>query len=370
MQAGGDPNSEPTVRNKETGYYGAVVLDLDGNSIEAMYRDDYPRAAMSDASSVDDSRILDWQKDVAKSTASRSPPIESKPDHLTVNTATKPTVVVTRHITEQSSGSEQSGKALIGTLLGAAAGAAVAYAMVKSEADSLKDAGSTKVIYDSSLPTTKIIHTTTTTQQAPSQVSQAYSQAAHSAIRLIDYPQSQLSGANKTAVSIPRSGEPTTITLPKSNTIIKTIPAPSDAQVSLPQTVVRSQAPSKTYSVSHSKAPTKATSHSKHSPPSSAAKTIRAPPSAVTAREVRLPDSRPTTVIQGSLADELKSTLGTVVPEDSISQVSSRPPSHHPSRSHGSKKGRSSASKSKQSLPMRPASKASGGQSLRNLLPV
>ena len=85
-------------------------------------------------------RVLAWTKDVAESTAKEAPPpmsqarrsearhVEREPPRVTVNQViTTPAVVVTRTRPESNPTDEISTKAIIGTVLGATAGAVVAY---------------------------------------------------------------------------------------------------------------------------------------------------------------------------------------------------------------------------------------------------
>ena len=88
----------------------------------------------------DNDRVLAWTKDVAKSTAgqvphptsqapqSESPHVEREPPRVIVNQIiTTPAVVVTRARSVPPPKDEISTKAVIGTVLGATAGAVVAY---------------------------------------------------------------------------------------------------------------------------------------------------------------------------------------------------------------------------------------------------
>ena len=85
-------------------------------------------------------RVLAWTKDVAKSTAIEAPPRtsqapqpevryeEHEPPRVTVNQiVTVPPVIVTRTTPEPRPKDEISTRAVIGTVLGATAGAVVAY---------------------------------------------------------------------------------------------------------------------------------------------------------------------------------------------------------------------------------------------------
>lgn len=86
----------------------------------------------------DKDRVLAWTKDVAKSTANEAPHpapqleasrcVEREPPRVIVNQViTTPAVVVTRARPESRQKDEISTKAFIGTILGATAGAVVAY---------------------------------------------------------------------------------------------------------------------------------------------------------------------------------------------------------------------------------------------------
>lgn len=94
-------------------------------------------------------RVLAWTKDVAASTAKEAPyatsresqpeprHVEREPPRVIVNQIiTTPAVVITRTRQESTPNDEISTKAVIGTVLGATAGAAIAYAMTKSQTES------------------------------------------------------------------------------------------------------------------------------------------------------------------------------------------------------------------------------------------
>lgn len=146
---------EPT----EDGGERAATRDLDGNMLEAVYSSRRARShvpTLETASTEKEARrVLEWQKDVARS-------VSAGDGHSQVSSGTQEILrsyprgapkLVTRHTvtTEhydhdpihtgslrgapipQQDSSGMSGKAIIGTILGAAAGAAAAYAMVRSE---------------------------------------------------------------------------------------------------------------------------------------------------------------------------------------------------------------------------------------------
>ena len=103
-----------------------------------MYRDEPNEKDETNVSEKD--RILAWTKDVAKSTAIEAPPgtsqapqpevryVEQEPPRVIVNQiVTIPPVTVTRTRPEPRPKDEISTRAVIGTVLGATAGAVVAY---------------------------------------------------------------------------------------------------------------------------------------------------------------------------------------------------------------------------------------------------
>ena len=140
LKAGGLHGNEPAVLDQQTGHYSATVLDPDYNAIEVVHREEVMTADEDMPSNVitkrpEGSQVLDWAKDVAKSV------VEDKPSSIRaalqpiINHITNPTVVVSQESERHTSGDANS-KALVGTLLGAAAGAAIAYVMTKGEAES------------------------------------------------------------------------------------------------------------------------------------------------------------------------------------------------------------------------------------------
>ncbi|KAF2827649.1 hypothetical protein CC86DRAFT_349312 [Ophiobolus disseminans] len=162
LTAGGRPNGAPATRCDEDGHFNAAILDLDGNSIEVVFRNG-PDVG-DDGTVIGHSRVIKWQRsvhesyesyrsesrsivsshtsasraaptEVAASVVSKAPTSVSKAGSL-ARSMSEP-VAVPQTMTTSDAGSGAA-KQLIGTLLGAAAGAAVAYAMVRSEQDSAK----------------------------------------------------------------------------------------------------------------------------------------------------------------------------------------------------------------------------------------
>ncbi|TIA20385.1 hypothetical protein D6C80_02379 [Aureobasidium pullulans] len=149
LTAGGQPNGSPAFRGCNDCIFNAAVLDLDGNSIEVIYHqieDDDAYTTVSGGS-----RVLTWRRGIvnvlgdedrstfistslnpAPSTAQSTP--QSKAPSV-VRTASAPAVTTSTQTSSSDNGFQITGKAIIGTILGAAAGAAVAYAMVRSEQD-------------------------------------------------------------------------------------------------------------------------------------------------------------------------------------------------------------------------------------------
>jgi len=149
----------------------ALIRDLDGNMLEAVYdRRGYPRRISSTATEKEARRVLEWQENVARSVATENPPPPSHPSrqerdgpyerpqtYRRADSYPQPPLsfrdpyLVRRETvreehyrgprpaedrladTQDSDGNGLTGMKIVGTLLGAAAGAAVAYAMVRSD---------------------------------------------------------------------------------------------------------------------------------------------------------------------------------------------------------------------------------------------
>lgn len=88
-------------------------------------------------SKTEEKRVLNWQKEVAKSNASRAPSDQPSTNRRIVNHITTPTFTVSRATPQpHHPEGEISTRGIIGTILGAGAGAVVAYAMAKGEHES------------------------------------------------------------------------------------------------------------------------------------------------------------------------------------------------------------------------------------------
>ncbi|KAJ9361871.1 glyoxalase family protein [Paecilomyces variotii] len=161
LKAGGKIHGEPKVRDADSGYFSAAVIDFDGNSIEAVYR-----PGCSSSRSAAGGRALTVVKggsvvnggsvvSRAKSTRSESvysssrsdfnkltaPPAQSVVD---IDRAAPSTVSYSMYQPQQayqpqqqkSDDGSKTAKTIIGTLLGATAGAAIAYAITREATSS------------------------------------------------------------------------------------------------------------------------------------------------------------------------------------------------------------------------------------------
>ncbi|KAF2849370.1 hypothetical protein T440DRAFT_135467 [Plenodomus tracheiphilus IPT5] len=156
LTAGARPNGAPATRCAENGHFNAAVLDFDGNSIEVVYRDGPDMK--DDGTVITHSRVIKWQRSVLGSyrddrsvisshtSASKfaAPEVPAKGESVVskapsvARSVSAPAVVTAPQPAAPTNSGDGAAKTLIGTLLGAAAGAAVAYAMVSSERDSAK----------------------------------------------------------------------------------------------------------------------------------------------------------------------------------------------------------------------------------------
>ena len=396
------------MRDQSSGYYSAAVLDFDDNSIEATYREKTQERSNRSDMSNDDQRVLSWQKDVARSSVGNDSQVEKPASLVMINNITTPTTVVSRLAPVAKEDSEMSAKALVGTLLGAAAGAFVAYTMTKGEEENLRT------------PTTQTITYQTieanSSRGPPSVLSSRRSYTPPTALRELEY-----TSVPKSAIGRSEGPEITLLSdrLPEpaasagkllASTLIDTFIPPSEIRPFPPHRVARSHTDSVIRGSSITQPSRSASGHPKTSHAYSAVKTVtqadprpplRAP--AVTeiklAEEVPLPSSgaashvsRRTTTSQ-PVDPDMKSELRSVAPSDSVSQAGSkrskgskRSARRSRSRSglgavHGSsgsrvsdKTTRAPESRSRRmesaiSLPLRPTSKASVHRSVKSFIP-
>jgi hypothetical protein len=153
LKAGGKIHGEPKIRDHDCGYFSAAIMDFDGNSIEAVYRPDatarsqiggptfetvksgsvVSRVRSTRTETVQHAKAVYAIGDIPSSQIRSLHEQQQQQQHLSYPAE------------PQQSGGESTGlsaKAIIGTLLGATAGAAIAYAMVKGDSPSNSQASS------------------------------------------------------------------------------------------------------------------------------------------------------------------------------------------------------------------------------------
>lgn len=383
-----------------------------------MHRPKEPTASRSEHGS-EASHVLSWQKEVARSAVGQDaqPP---RPECQTVVTnILKPTIMVANASTESNPGSDANSKAFIGTLLGAAAGAAVAYAMTKGEEGGKATAGNI------ACQMVEAARSHLTPSVGGSQGSYPQSSVSHVSrrgLQTLEYTHSQPSASRSVAsYQSSSSHKPTnrlTITAPpppQVSTLINTFVPPSEVPRYRRPSLSRSQTDGAIPSVMHSTTPSHLSSRPKTSRTSSAARTItladQTPSkqsSVVTEirhpRDVPLPASKTTSITSRVEADLRRMVLDprkdgepctapeSIAPSDSISQAASkrsrgsRKSNRHSSRagSHRREEERSQFSEetikagtnktgtrraSIMSLPTKPSSKASVHRSVVSFLP-
>ena len=407
LKAGGRIHGEPAVRDQETRYYSAAVLDFDNNSIEVTHRPKQLEPPKSIAGNTDDPRVLNWQKEVAKSTAGSSVPSQVAPSRVAMENVASPTMVITQSTTttETKPKSEMSTKALIGTLLGAAAGAAVAYAMTKGEEESSDAAVSKKVTHQTiEAPYPQIIHSAVGSRHSTAQSEASQSRPlAPPQIEYPNYPASVASYSTKSSHAAASELAPVLRAIaaaPKLGTLIDTFIPPSEVSRHPPQPIARSHTDSVIQypgsqvlsSISRPSKPSRASSAAITITPANFSQPQRSVVTEVkVARDVPLPSSRATSVSGGDPRIETGSVLGSVAPSDSVSQAgskksrSSRRSKRHSSgsrlrdiqdddthisertaRRESSKAG--SKKESVVSMPIRPASKVSIQRSVKSFI--
>jgi hypothetical protein len=238
LNAGGRPNGAPSSRSDEDGHFNAAVLDLDGNSIEVVFRNGPD--IRDDGTVVEHSRVITWQRTVSESfhdgrsvVSSRTAHSSSRQDIMPVlaqavskapsavstapSTASKPASVArsvsapvatlqTSTATEANDGA--GAKTLIGTLLGAAAGAAVAYAMVRSEQDSAKKEAEFKAFKKAQAAVTQLAQVRDEPQLSMQDPQQIYESRPSPPHRNISETDSQYSSPQARNVYAPRAIEP------------------------------------------------------------------------------------------------------------------------------------------------------------------
>lgn len=410
LKAGGRIHGEPAVRDQETGYYSAAILDFDDNSIEAMHREHAPeRSARSDVSK-EDQRVLSWQQDVARSSVVDGSQVEKPASRIMINNITTPTTVVSRVTPTAKEDREMNAKQLVGTLLGAAAGAAVAYAMTKGEVESLRSPTTQTITYqtiDANSPRrTPSVHTSRRSYP-PSSVPHL----PRTALRELEYPNASLPASGSDSPFRRLLGPNGSTGRLIASTLIDTFVPPPEIRSFPPHAIVRSQTDSIVSRSASNHLSHSAWRQSQASHTTSAFKQITQPDQksssrspAITeirmAREVALPHSSAASHVSRHSASsrqkdlDMKSEMGSVAPSDSVSQAGSRrsKDSRRSTQNGRSKSGldvvredrgsrvsertvmdRGSRPRRRResaiSLPMRPSSKASVHRSVKSFIP-
>ena len=403
------------MRDQASGYYSAAVLDFDDNSIEATYREKFQdRSDRSDVSK-DDQRVLSWQKDVARSSVGNDSQVEKPASRVMINNITTPTTVVSRLAPVAKEDGDMSAKALVGTLLGAAAGAFVAYTMTKGEEENLRTPTTQTITYQT-IEANNSRGPPSVLSSRRSYPPSGLSYTPRTALRELEYP-----SVPKSAIGRSEGPEITLLSdrLPEptasagkllASTLIDTFIPPSEIRPFPPHRVARGHTDSVLRGSSINQPSCSASGHPKTSHASSAVKTVtqadprpplRSP--AVTeiklAEEVPLPSSRATSHVTRRITTsqpvdlDMKSELRSVAPSDSVSQAGSKRSKgskrsarrsrsrsgmgavHESSRSRVSDKTiKAPESKSRRresaiSLPLRPSSNASVHRSVKSFVP-
>lgn len=154
LSAGGRPSGPPGYRNHECSCFNAAVEDLDGNTIEFIFRENGPCDAKPSHADEEKSRVLTWQEGVSKeadaasvaSKAESKAPTEAPSEKAPSEKA--PTVAEPEPAAEAAPASDKgilsalssgiTGKNVLGGVIGAVAVGAVGYAFYRSEQDSAR----------------------------------------------------------------------------------------------------------------------------------------------------------------------------------------------------------------------------------------
>lgn len=210
LNAGAKIHGEPKERDSLSGYYSAAVIDFDGNSIEAVYRSGNSVVA-SEAGGptialLENGSVVSKSSKVSaiKAAESIAPPRSEAKSRAVSKAPTAPSVVshrsqgpppsYTTQTVQKTDDGSKAAKTIVGTLIGAAAGAAIAYAMVKGDSQS----SSSETTTNPSPQYTPESHQL----MAPSQVSHSDEQTQQPSYRAIEAPPPR---SVYTSASVPRS---------------------------------------------------------------------------------------------------------------------------------------------------------------------
>lgn len=142
LKAGGKIHGEPKTRDHDSGYFSAAIMDFDGNSIEAVYRPDATTRSQTGGptfETVKSGSVISRVRSTRTETVQHAKAVYAIDDipssqirslHEQQQQQSYPVEP------QQQESTGVSAKAIIGTLLGATAGAAIAYAMVKGDSPS------------------------------------------------------------------------------------------------------------------------------------------------------------------------------------------------------------------------------------------
>lgn len=152
LSAGGRPSGPPGYRNHECSCFNAAVEDLDGNTIEFIFRENGPCDSKPSHADEEKSRVLTWQEGVSKEADAAS--VASKPATVLDAPSEKapsekaPSVAEPEPAAEAAPASDGgilsalssgiTGKNVLGGVIGAVAVGAVGYAFYRSEQDSAR----------------------------------------------------------------------------------------------------------------------------------------------------------------------------------------------------------------------------------------
>ncbi|KAL1851923.1 hypothetical protein Plec18170_006226 [Paecilomyces lecythidis] len=158
LKAGGKIHGEPKVRDADSGYFSAAVIDFDGNSIEAVYR---PGSSSSRSAAggraltvIKGGSVVNGGSVVSRVKSTRTESVYSSarsdfnklgaPESVVDIDRAPPSTVSYSMYQQQAYQPQQqkaddgskTAKTIIGTLIGATAGAAIAYAMTREASSS------------------------------------------------------------------------------------------------------------------------------------------------------------------------------------------------------------------------------------------
>ena len=313
-----------------------------------MYREDNKRVPSGDLDRSDTQRISEWRKDVAYSTNERanSQANMESPRIIVNNITTTPPVEVYRVRPASKGDGESSTKAIIGTILGASAGAVVAYAMARSERERSHDPEPRRVEYRAIEATPQRLAETRIVYESPHP---SHKQAQNLPVVMHHMDNSRLTHESpasriKTMVSSqPDSACADPVRSAVGSHVGRTITQTNGTKVL-------------TGDLQH---PTKSRNSREKSVREVEDIELRRSPQATeirSAKNIPLPPSRVSSLISSVTHKEMSTNdYATVVPDDSISQVSARQSNnhrrhehdnynrHHSKSEHGSKHGRQSS---------------------------